>query len=123
MYKNNDFISNGWAINSRGANYLNEFRKNNFIGNSFDLSYNGPLNRNVFEGNYWSDYVGYDLDKDGVGDVPYRPVKLFNHVVNRSPEAIILLRSIDRKSTRLNSSHVAISYAVFCLKKKRATPG
>src|SRR5439155_19620542 len=28
-------------------------------------------------------------------------------------------RSVDRKSTRLNSSHVAISYAVFCLKKKR----
>src|SRR5690625_6389346 len=27
----------------------------------------------------------------------------------------------DRKSTRLNSSHVAISYAVFCLKKKRMT--
>src|SRR5690625_6905182 len=29
----------------------------------------------------------------------------------------------DRKSTRLNSSHVAISYAVFCLKKKRKTEG
>src|SRR5437870_10317126 len=29
-------------------------------------------------------------------------------------------RSKDRKSTRLNSSHVAISYAVFCLKKKMA---
>src|SRR5690625_6801159 len=29
--------------------------------------------------------------------------------------------SQDRKSTRLNSSHVAISYAVFCLKKKKAT--
>src|SRR5690625_4061157 len=29
-----------------------------------------------------------------------------------------VLGSIDRKSTRLNSSHVAISYAVFCLKKK-----
>src|SRR5690625_6216771 len=28
---------------------------------------------------------------------------------------------IDRKSTRLNSSHVAISYAVFCLKKKKIT--
>src|SRR5690625_7544929 len=28
----------------------------------------------------------------------------------------------DRKSTRLNSSHVAISYAVFCLKKKRKAP-
>src|SRR5436309_6617564 len=28
---------------------------------------------------------------------------------------------IDRKSTRLNSSHVKISYAVFCLKKKKTT--
>src|SRR5688500_20038961 len=31
------------------------------------------------------------------------------------------LRGIDRKSTRLNSSHLVISYAVFCLKKKRST--
>src|SRR5207253_396482 len=35
------------------------------------------------------------------------------HHANLSPQ------SIDRKSTRLNSSHVAISYAVFCLKKKK----
>src|SRR5262245_63592688 len=31
----------------------------------------------------------------------------------------ILLRAGDRKSTRLNSSHLGISYAVFCLKKKK----
>src|SRR5574337_1863074 len=31
-------------------------------------------------------------------------------------------RSIDRKSTRLNSSHHSISYAVFCLKKKKKEP-
>src|SRR5690554_7600180 len=30
-----------------------------------------------------------------------------------------ILLSLDRKSTRLNSSHVRISYAVFCLKKKK----
>src|SRR5690625_5954492 len=36
---------------------------------------------------------------------------LDNHALERE-------RGIDRKSTRLNSSHVAISYAVFCLKKK-----
>src|SRR3712207_8965847 len=30
--------------------------------------------------------------------------------------------SLDRKSTRLNSSHANISYAVFCLKKKKTTP-
>src|SRR5437868_12070203 len=31
----------------------------------------------------------------------------------------LCLSLVDRKSTRLNSSHVSISYAVFCLKKKR----
>src|SRR5690625_5489039 len=56
---------------------------------------------------------------------------IFNGKINRcrfgiSP-AINLQRVInhhiggDRKSTRLNSSHVAISYAVFCLKKKKST--
>src|SRR5690349_22071172 len=33
--------------------------------------------------------------------------------------ALLLANLIDRKSTRLNSSHVEISYAVFCLKKKK----
>src|SRR5256885_9510466 len=36
-----------------------------------------------------------------------------------APEALILFLIIDRKSTRLNSSHLVISYAVFCLKKKK----
>src|SRR5690606_39715077 len=34
-------------------------------------------------------------------------------------EALQVVRQQDRKSTRLNSSHVKISYAVFCLKKKK----
>src|SRR2546426_1863680 len=37
------------------------------------------------------------------------------------PEAARTLPQRDRKSTRLNSSHLVISYAVFCLKKKIAT--
>src|SRR5256885_11245382 len=37
----------------------------------------------------------------------------------RSDEALALHRGRDRKSTRLNSSHLVISYAVFCLKKKK----
>lgn len=93
-YSNNDFIGNGWAIKFRGACYTNNFKENNFLYNSFDLSYNSKLNDNKFEGNFWSSYTGYDLDKDGVGDIPYRPVKLFSYVVNRTPEAIILLRSL-----------------------------
>src|SRR5690625_7634059 len=41
--------------------------------------------------------------------------KVINLLAVRSVDG----EEIDRKSTRLNSSHVAISYAVFCLKKKK----
>src|SRR5437773_7734385 len=40
-------------------------------------------------------------------------------IVNQSPYAIPFFVNVDRKSTRLNSSHITISYAVFCLKKKK----
>src|SRR5699024_11603122 len=42
-------------------------------------------------------------------------VSLYHYLVQKLPT---LQDSGDRKSTRLNSSHVSISYAVFCLKKK-----
>lgn len=93
-YLGNNFIENGWAVKIMGACYTNAFRNNNFIYNSFDISYNSKLNDNVFNQNYWSDYTGYDLNRDGIGDVPYRPVKLFSYIVNRSPETIVLLRSL-----------------------------
>ncbi len=93
-YKNNDFIRNGWAMKVRGACYANKFLSNNFLYNSFDVSYNSKINDNEFDNNYWSNYTGYDLDKNGIGDVPYRPVKLFSYIVNRTPETIILLRSL-----------------------------
>lgn len=94
VYKNNNFINNGWAIKVRGACYTNHFIENNFLYNSFDISYNSKVHDNIFDKNYWSSYTGYDLDKDGIGDVPYRPVKLFSYIVNRTPETIILLRSL-----------------------------
>src|SRR5256885_11041336 len=37
----------------------------------------------------------------------------------RRPESSMINSTEDRKSTRLNSSHLVISYAVFCLKKKK----
>src|SRR5438034_2407337 len=41
------------------------------------------------------------------------------HIVAEVVEAELVVRPVDRKSTRLNSSHTVISYAVFCLKKKK----
>lgn len=93
-YSNNHFVRNGWAIKFHGGCYDNLFEFNNFLHNAFDLSYNSKLNSNKFEGNYWSEYSGYDLDKDGIGDVPFRPVKLFSYIVNKTPESLVLLRSL-----------------------------
>jgi len=93
-YEHNFFVRNGWAIKFTGGCYANHFMFNNFLYNSFDLSYNSRLNDNTFNFNYWSEYTGYDLDKDGIGDVPYRPIKLFSYIVNQTPETLILLRSL-----------------------------
>src|SRR5256885_10484086 len=49
-------------------------------------------------------------------------MKIYELTVNQSLRSLILkcrLPTRDRKSTRLNSSHLVISYAVFCLKKKK----
>lgn len=93
-YTNNTFLRNGWAVKIAGACYTNIFEKNDFMHNSLDLAYNSKVNDNKFENNYWSEYTGYDLDKDGIGDIPYRPVKLFSYIVNKTPEALVLLRSL-----------------------------
>src|SRR5690554_2041187 len=45
--------------------------------------------------------------------------RMLRHFISRAHRGIGLIRPRDRKSTRLNSSHVRISYAVFCLKKKK----
>src|SRR5690625_6736206 len=57
------------------------------------------------------DLIEYNLKKEG-----YHVLRAEN-----GQDGIRIARETkpDRKSTRLNSSHVAISYAVFCLKKKR----
>lgn len=93
-YLRNNFENNGWAIKFVGGCYDNEITSNNFVSNAFDLVIESARNNNTIDGNYWSAYTGYDLDKDGVGDVPFRPVKLFSYIVSRSPEAMVLLRSL-----------------------------
>ena len=42
---------------------------------------------------YWDKYEGYDLNKDNVGDVPYRPLSLFSVIVEQNPPAMLLYRS------------------------------
>ncbi len=93
-YRSNLFRDNGWALKISGGCLENKVHKNNFISNSFDVAFHGAKNESSFDGNFWASYSGYDLDKDQIGDIPYRPVKLFNFIVQQTPEAIVLLRSL-----------------------------
>jgi len=93
-YEENDFYFNGWAVNYMGGAYDNYFHHNNFVGNTFEVSYFGRPNNNRFEENYWSKYNGYDLNRDGLGDVPHYPVDLFTYLAHEVNESIILLRSL-----------------------------
>jgi nitrous oxidase accessory protein len=89
----NRFASNGWGLRLLANAQENRITDNTFVGNSFDVGTNSRQNFSTFSGNYWDRYRGYDLDRDGFGDVPFAPVRLFALVVEQTPPALILLRS------------------------------
>jgi len=89
----NRFLQNGYGIRIQASCDNNVIRKNNFIANSFDIATNGSLVLNSFNENYWDKYEGYDLNRDGIGDVPYRPLSLFALIVERNNSAMMLFRS------------------------------
>jgi nitrous oxidase accessory protein len=89
----NVFRNNGWAMRIQSSCQDNEIFNNNYIGNTFDVGTNGELQLNVFKSNYWDKYEGYDLNKDGTGDIHYMPVSLYSMIVEKMPSASLLLRS------------------------------
>ena len=93
VVENNRIQANGWGMKIQASCMDNEIKANNFIGNTFDMSTNGSLVLNTFNGNYWDKYEGYDLDKNNIGDVPYRPLSLFSVIVENNPPAMLLFRS------------------------------
>lgn len=91
---NNDFVRNGWAVRVLADAQDNVLRGNAFAGNVFDVGTNSRTNYSTFDGNWWDRYRGYDLDRNGRGDVPHAPVRLFALLVEQAPPALILTRSV-----------------------------
>ncbi len=89
----NIFKENGWAVKVQASCEDNTFHHNNFSGNSFDVGTNGSISLNKFYNNYWDKYEGYDINKDGIGDIPYHPVSMYSMIVEENPNALMLLRS------------------------------
>ena len=91
--KRNSFSNNGWALKIQANCVDNVVAENNFQNNTFDVSTNGSLVLSKFNDNYWDRYDGYDLNKDGKGDVPYRPLSLYSIIIDNNPVAMLLYRS------------------------------
>lgn len=91
--KRNKFVSNGYAMKVQASCSDNTIENNNFTGNTFDVATNGSLVLNTFTKNYWDKYEGYDLNRDGTGDIPHRPVSMYAMIIENNPIAVMFLRS------------------------------
>jgi len=98
------YRGNVFAYNDVGVAFTPSVERNNFTGNTFldNLEQVGLLGGGDFKGNdftyegrgnYWSDYRGFDLDGDGVGDVPYHAQSLFENLMDREPRLRLFLFS------------------------------
>lgn len=92
-----DLTGNLFAYNEIGILVLPNVKRNIFSGNNFvenaeqvNISGSGELSGNEWSaggrGNYWSDYVGYDADGNGVGDLPYATRSLYESMLAKYPE-------------------------------------
>jgi nitrous oxidase accessory protein len=90
----NDFRRNGWALRLMANSTDGRYEDNRFVANAFDVAVNGRQNYSTFARNYWDRHRGYDLDRDGYGDAPHRPVSVFARVVEDQAPALVLLRSL-----------------------------
>ena len=89
----NNFQDNGWALRISASCNENTVVQNNFLANTFDVATNGTMMLNEFYNNYWDKYDGYDMNKDGIGDIAYHPVSMYSMVIEQNPNSLLLLRS------------------------------
>jgi nitrous oxidase accessory protein len=87
------FAHNLLADNDRGMVIYpsatgNAFQANTFLENREQVVIEGlagTMTGNLWRGNFWSDYRGYDVDGDGTGDRAYRPARLFERLSDGQP--------------------------------------
>jgi len=97
VFRHNVIAQNDLALQMFQNSVGNTFSGNNFVDNLSPLTIVGKRtdthwNRNGV-GNYWTAYDGYDLDADGIGDVPMKIQNVFNYLEGRTPNLRLYLYS------------------------------
>jgi len=96
--KTNRIYRNTFAFNRIGINFLNDWTGNLLKDNVFrdnirqvSVANFASAARNDWEGNYWDDYQGFDLDNDGYGDTAYQPKVFADRIWMDVPETAFFL--------------------------------
>jgi nitrous oxidase accessory protein len=97
IFRYNTISENDVAAQVFSSSENNTFTRNNFVDNISPLQMIGKSTSTVWSdgtaGNYWSDYSGYDLNGDSVGDVPFRIQNIFEYLEGNYPRIRIYLNS------------------------------
>jgi nitrous oxidase accessory protein len=104
MIIENDFRNNAWALRFLSNCFDNTLSFNNFYTNTFEFATNKGTFRNKMENNYWSSAKIFDLNRDGISDIPHRPMTLFAYLVENYSESLILNRSFFIKILNLSET-------------------
>ena len=100
---NNLIIGNHVGVHLWAGSIHNEVEGNDLINNREQIKYVASKDENwgVKTGNYWSNYVGWDRNGDGIGDVSYEANDLVDHLTWKYPAAKLLLNSPAVQTLRL----------------------
>jgi len=97
VFRNNVIGENDVALEMFSSAEGNLFAGNNFVQNLSPLQLIGASTTTQWteheKGNYWSNYSGYDLDADGVGDIPHRIQNVFEYMEGNYPRLRLYLES------------------------------
>lgn len=95
-FTGNVFRDSGIGIHLTAGSEDNQVYANAFINNQRQVKYVATRTQEWSsdgQGNFWSDYLGWDRNQDGVGDVPYEPNDNIDRLLWTYPEARILMYS------------------------------
>ena len=95
-FHDNHFEGCTLGVHSTAGSTDNQNYRNAFINNQTQVMYVGTRYHEWShdgQGNYWSDNSAFDLNGDGIADLPYRPNNILDQVLWRAPNAKILINS------------------------------
>ncbi len=85
-------MNNQVGIHSWGGSEDNRISGNTFINNEIQVKFVASRSQQ-WDDNYWSDYIGWDMTNDGIGDYPYESNTVVDHILWRYPLAKVLYAS------------------------------